>query len=72
MNTLPRNLPADVRRAATVEAVVALAATLFIGTVQGLVMQSLITGDMERMCADAPRVFAIYQRGIDAVQESTP
>ena len=42
------------------------AATLFIGTVQGLVMQSLITGDMERMRADAPRVFAIYQRGIDA------
>ena len=47
------------------------AATLFIGTVQGLVMQSLITGDMPRMCTDAPRVFAIYQRGIDAA-ESTP
>lgn len=42
------------------------AATLFIGTVQGLVMQSLITGDRARMCSDAPRVFAIYQRGIDA------
>ena len=42
------------------------AATLFIGTVQGLVMQSLITGDMERMRADARRVFAIYQRGIEA------
>ena len=41
------------------------AATLFIGTIQGLVMQSLITGDMERMRADAPRVFAIYQRGIE-------
>ncbi len=41
------------------------AVTLFIGTVQGLVMQSLITGDMERMRADAQRVFAIYQRGID-------
>ena len=27
MNTLPRNLPADARRAVTVEAVVALAAT---------------------------------------------
>lgn len=47
------------------------AATLFIGTVQGLVMQSLITGDTQRMCADAPRVFAIYQCGIDAA-ESTP
>lgn len=54
------------------------AATLFIGTIQGLVMQSLITGDMKRMRADAPRVFAIYQRGIDAAigaaaaTESTP
>lgn len=48
------------------------AATLFIGTVQGLVMQSLITGDMERMRADAQRVFAIYQRGIDTAQETTP
>lgn len=40
------------------------AATLFIGTIQGLVMQSLIAGDMERMRATAPRVFAIYMRGI--------
>lgn len=40
------------------------AVTLFIGTVQGLVMQSLIAGDMERMRADAPRVFAIYLHGI--------
>ena len=40
------------------------AATLFIGTIQGLVMQSLISGDMARMRADAPRVFAIYRRGI--------
>jgi AcrR family transcriptional regulator len=40
------------------------AATLFIGTVQGLVMQSLLAGDLERMRRDAPRVFAIYQRGI--------
>jgi AcrR family transcriptional regulator len=35
------------------------ATTLFIGTVQGLVMQSLITGDMKRMRSDAARVFAI-------------
>ena len=40
------------------------AATLFIGTVQGLVMQSLISGDMAKMRTDAPRVFAIYRRGI--------
>ncbi len=44
------------------------AATLFIGTIQGLVMQSLIAGDMERVRADAPRVFAIYRRGIAATQ----
>lgn len=40
------------------------AAMLFIGTVQGLVMQSLIAGDVDRMLIDAPRVFAIYVRGI--------
>ncbi|MFZ1728401.1 MAG: TetR/AcrR family transcriptional regulator [Albidovulum sp.] len=40
------------------------AATLFIGTIQGLVMQSLISGDMAKMRTDAPRVFAIYRRGI--------
>jgi AcrR family transcriptional regulator len=45
------------------------AATLFIGTIQGLVMQSLMSGDMERMRADAPRVFAIYQRGIATKQD---
>ena len=40
------------------------AATLFVGTIQGLVMQSLIAGDMGRMRASAPRVFAIYLAGI--------
>ena len=43
----------------------AAAATLFIGTVQGLVMQSLIAGDGQRLREDAPRVFAIYRRGIE-------
>lgn len=43
-------------------------ATLFIGMIQGLVMQSLIAGDMDRMRADAPHVFAIYRRGIEATQ----
>jgi AcrR family transcriptional regulator len=47
------------------------ATTMFIGTIQGLVMQSLITGDMQRMRRDAVRVFAIYQRGIAAGNEST-
>jgi hypothetical protein len=42
-------------------------ATLFIGTIQGLVMQSLLTGDVDRISRDAPRVFAIYQRGIRSV-----
>lgn len=37
---------------------------LFIGTIQGLVMQSLLAGDVHRIRREAPRVFAIYQRGI--------
>jgi len=40
------------------------AITLLIGTIQGLVMQSLLAGDVQRMRQDAPRVFAIYRRGI--------
>ncbi len=40
------------------------AATLFIGTIQGLVMQALLSGDIARMRAEAPGVFAIYRRGI--------
>lgn len=40
------------------------AATLFIGTIQGLVMQSMLAGDVERIRRDAPRAFAIYRRGI--------
>ncbi len=44
------------------------AAALFIGSVQGLVMQSLLAGDVERMRLDAPRVWAIYSRGIGSVR----
>ncbi len=44
------------------------AAVLFIGSVQGLVMQSLIAGDAARLRADAPGVWAIYRRGIGGVQ----
>lgn len=40
------------------------AAVLFIGTVQGLVMQSLLYGDVTDMHRDALRVFVIYKRGI--------
>jgi hypothetical protein len=42
------------------------AAALFIGGIQGLVMQALIAGDMSHMNEDAPRIFAIYRRGIAA------
>jgi len=44
------------------------AAILFIGTIQGLVMQSLLAGDVDRIRHDAPRVFAIYCRGIRSTQ----
>ena len=40
------------------------ASTLFIGTIQGLVMQSLITGDVNHIYRNAPKVYAIYQQGI--------
>ncbi|MCW8907077.1 MAG: TetR/AcrR family transcriptional regulator [Sedimenticola sp.] len=40
------------------------AVSLFIGTIQGLVMQSLLAGDVGKMTRDAPRVFTIYRRGI--------
>ncbi|MBB5349763.1 TetR/AcrR family transcriptional regulator, partial [Desulfoprunum benzoelyticum] len=40
------------------------AAILFIGTLQGLVVQSLLAGDVGRLGDDASRVFTIYHRGI--------
>ena len=40
------------------------AITLFLGTLQGLVMQALFANDVRRIRRDAPRVFAIYRRGI--------
>jgi len=40
------------------------AATLFLGMIQGLVVQALISGDSARMREDAPRVFAIYRTGL--------
>ncbi|AKI03305.1 transcriptional regulator, TetR family (plasmid) [Hoeflea sp. IMCC20628] len=42
----------------------AAAATLFLGMIQGLVVQALISGDQDQMRTDAPRVFAIYRAGI--------
>ncbi len=43
-------------------------AILFIGTVQGLVMQSLLAGDVGRIRLIAPRAFAIFRRGIRRTQ----
>lgn len=40
------------------------AATLFVGTIQGLVMQSMLSGNLQRMRTEAAGVFAIYQRGL--------
>lgn len=42
------------------------AATLFVGIVQGLVMQSMLTGKPAAMKTQADAVFAIYLRGIRA------
>lgn len=43
---------------------VAAAATLFIGSIQGLVMQGLLRGDTQQMHKSAPAAFAIFRRGI--------
>ena len=40
------------------------AVILFVGTLQGLIMQSMLAGDLLRIRRDAPRVFAIYLAGI--------
>lgn len=40
------------------------AATLFIGTIQGLVLSSLISGRRAQFRAAAPGAFSIYRRGI--------
>jgi len=44
------------------------AAVLFIGTIQGLIMQSLLAGKVGRIQKDARAVYAIYRRGIGAAQ----
>jgi len=40
------------------------AATLYIGTIQGLVLSSLLSGRPARLRSDAPGAFAIFRRGI--------
>jgi AcrR family transcriptional regulator len=42
------------------------AALLFVGAVQGLVMQSLLTGDPARLRGAAPGVFAVFRRALAA------
>lgn len=42
------------------------AASLFIGTVQGLVMQSMLAGGCEQMAVEAERAFVLYRRAIGA------
>lgn len=44
------------------------ASVLFVGTIQGLVMQSLLAGDMTHIHNQALAVFAIYRRGIRSTQ----
>ena len=46
----------------------AAAATLFIGTIQGLVMQSLLAGEPQRMHTHAIGAFTIYRRGIECAR----
>lgn len=46
----------------------AAAATLFIGSIQGLVMQALLLRDSKQMRKSAPGAFAIYRRGIAKVR----
>ncbi len=43
------------------------AVTLFIGSIQGLVMQALLLHDSEQMRKSAPAAFAIYRRGVAKV-----
>jgi hypothetical protein len=49
---------------------------LFLGAVQGLVMQAMVSGQVQSMTAQGPAVFAIYLRGIARTTqthlESTP
>ena len=44
------------------------AVTLFVGMTQGLVMQSLLAGDVKRIRTSAPAVFALYRRSIEVAK----
>jgi TetR/AcrR family transcriptional regulator len=55
---------AMVRRDVTPDLDTDAAAALFIGSVQGLVMQSMLAGSNARMASQAKAVFPLYLRGI--------
>lgn len=55
---------AMVRRDVTQDLDTDAAAALFIGSVQGLVMQSMLAGSSARMVSQAKAVFPLYLRGI--------
>lgn len=46
------------------------AAVLFMGSIQGLVMQSMLSGQVHAMQSQAPGVFSIYLRGLISEQTS--
>lgn len=48
------------------------ATVLFVGSVQGLLMQALISGNVGAMAVQAPGVFAIYLRGLAAPAPANP
>jgi hypothetical protein len=49
----------------------AAAATLFVGSIQGLVIQSMLAGEPGRMRDEAQRVFALLQRALTAGENDT-
>ena len=47
------------------------AVMLFVGSIQGLVMQSLLLGDVAGIRSDAPDIFAIYRHGLGVADPTT-
>lgn len=65
LQLLLRLLRAAVQRGdAMADLDVPAAATLFVGIVQGMVMQSMLSGQISTMRVQAPRIFHLYLRGI--------
>ena len=48
-----------------------VAAGLFVGSIQGLVMQSMLVGEPQTIIENAPETFAIFERGIRANKGET-